>query len=99
MHVVVGLVIDALRLYLFILFVRVVFDWILALSRSWRPTGPLVVLLEIIYSLTDPPLRLLRRIIPPLRIGNFSLDLAFIVLVILIYVLISAVRNIGLSVS
>ena len=95
MSVVAGIVVDALRFYLFVLFVRVVFDWIFVLSRNWRPTGPLVILLEIVYSVTDPPLRFLRRFIPALRVGGFSLDLAFIVLVILIYVLISAVSTWG----
>ncbi len=95
MHVVVDVIIGALQLFLLLLFIRVIFDWVFVLSRSWRPTGPLVVLLEIVYSATDPPLRLLRRFIPSLRVGGFSLDLAFIVLVILIYVLISAVSSWG----
>ena len=91
MNVAAEVIVYALRIYLFILFVRVVFDWVFVLNRSWRPSGPLVILLELVYSATDPPLRLLRRFIPTLRLGNFSLDLAFLVLVILIYVLISAV--------
>ena len=95
MNVVTTVIVDALRFYLLILFVRVVFDWVFVLNRNWRPSGPLVIVLEIVYSVTDPPLRLLRRFIPSLRLGTFSLDLAFIVLVILIYVLISAVSNWG----
>ncbi|MDQ1682195.1 MAG: YggT family protein [Frankiaceae bacterium] len=95
MNVVAVVIVDILRLYLFILFVRVVFDWVFVLNRSWRPSGPLVIVLEIVYSVTDPPLRLLRRFIPSLRLGTFSLDLAFLVLVILIYVLISAVSSWG----
>ena len=95
MNVVTQVIVDALRFYLLILFVRVVFDWVFVLNRSWRPSGPLVIVLEIVYSVTDPPLRLLRRFIPSLRLGTFSPDLAFIVLVILIYVLISAVSNWG----
>jgi YggT family protein len=68
---------------------RFVIDWIMVLSRSFRPTGPLIVLFEVIYTVTDPPLRLLRRIIPPLRIGGFALDLAFILLFIVVQVAIS----------
>lgn len=93
MDLAVGVVIVALQLYLLVLFLRVIFDWVFVFSPSWRPTGPLVILLELIYSLTDPPLRFLRRFIPPLRLGNFSLDLAFIVLVILIYVVIHVVAS------
>ena len=93
MDLAVSIVIGALQLYLLILFLRVIFDWVFVFSPSWRPTGPLVILLELIYSLTDPPLRFLRRFIPPLLLGNFSLDLAFIVLVILIYVVIHVVAS------
>jgi YggT family protein len=65
---------------------RFIIDWVMVLSRGFRPTGPLVVLFEAIYSVTDPPLRLLRRVIPPLRIGGFALDLAFILLFIVVQV-------------
>jgi YggT family protein len=95
MHVAVDVIVGALELYLLVLIVRMIFDWVFVYARSWRPAGPLVILLEIVYSLTDPPLRLLRRFIPPLRLGQFSLDLAFLVLYILIYVLISAVSRWG----
>ena len=65
---------------------RFVIDWVMVLSRTFRPTGPLVVVFEIIYTVTDPPLRLLRRVIPPLRVGGFALDLAFILLFIVVQV-------------
>jgi YggT family protein len=65
---------------------RLIISWVLVISRSFRPTGPLVVVFEVIYTTTDPPLRLLGRIIPPLRIGGFALDLAFILLFILVQI-------------
>lgn len=68
---------------------RFIIDWIMVLSRSFRPTGPLIVIFEVIYTVTDPPLRLLRRVIPPLRIGGFALDLAFILLFIVVQIAIS----------
>ena len=58
----------------------------LSVSRSFRPTGALVVLFEVVYTLTDPPLRLLRRVIPPLRVGNVAFDLGFLLLFIAIVV-------------
>ncbi len=61
-------------------------SWISYFSRDFRPTGPLVVLFEIIYTVTDPFLRPLQRLIPPLRIGGFALDLAFILLFIVVQV-------------
>jgi YggT family protein len=71
-----------LFLYFIVLLGRLVIDWIQVFSRDWRPRGPLLVIAELVYSLTDPPLRALRRVIPPLRLGGISLDLAFLVLII-----------------
>lgn len=91
---VVGQVLStALWLYFVVLLLRLVFDWVLLLSRSWEPKGPVVIILEIVYSLTDPPLRVLRRVIPPLRIGSVSLDLAFMVLFIGVYIAMGVARQ------
>lgn len=78
-----------LLLYLLVLVARLVFDWIQVFARSWRPTGPVLVLANGIYALTDPPLRALRRLIPPLRIGPVALDLGFLVL----FLAVSFLRN------
>jgi len=61
-------------------------------ARSWRPSGVAAVGLEVVYSVTDPPLKALRRVIPPLRLGNFSIDLGFMVLLFVVYVLMSVVN-------
>jgi YggT family protein len=87
--VVLQLLIVVLWLYFVLLIGRLILDYIQVFARSWRPTGPVLVVAEVIYTLTDPPLRALRRVIPPLRLGSISLDLSFIVLLILIQVLIS----------
>jgi YggT family protein len=85
---IVGLVIAlVLQLFLILLFVRFVFDWVQVFARSWSPRGVLLVLLEIVYSATDPPINLVRRFVPPLRIGSIALDLAFIIVLIAVYVL------------
>ncbi|MFL6238414.1 MAG: YggT family protein [Actinomycetes bacterium] len=65
-----------------LLLARLVFDYVFVFARRWRPSGPIVLLLEAIYSVTDPPLKALRRVIPPLRLGGLSLDLGFLVLII-----------------
>lgn len=78
-----------LWLYFLVLIARLVFDYVQLFARSWRPRGVMLVLAEGVYSLTDPPLRALRRVIPPLRLGVVSLDLSFLVLIILIQVLIA----------
>ena len=84
----VGLVIAlVLQLFLILLFVRFVFDWVQVFARSWSPRGFLLVLLEVVYSVTDPPINFVRRFVPPLRIGSIMLDLAFIIVLIAVYVL------------
>lgn len=71
-----------ISLYVYVLLARVVIDLIQVFSRDWRPKGFLLVICEFIFTVTDPPLRFLRRFIPPLRLGGISLDLAFLVLII-----------------
>ena len=74
-------------LYLLVLFGRVIFDWVQVFSRDFRPKGILLVLAELIYTLTDPPVKFLRRYIPPLTIGQLRIDLGFMILFIGVVVL------------
>jgi YggT family protein len=76
-----------LSLYLLLLIGRLIFSWIQQFSRSWRPSGFVLVLAEMVYTATDPPLRLLRRYIPSPRIGSVALDLSFMLLFLVIIVL------------
>ncbi|MFT4008916.1 MAG: YggT family protein [Nocardioidaceae bacterium] len=76
-----------LWLYIGLMLARLVVDWVQVFARSWTPTGPMLVILEIIYTLTDPPINFVRRYVPPLRIGNMALDLAFLIVLLLLYVL------------
>ena len=69
-----------LSIYLVILLGRLIFSWIQTFSRSWTPTGPLLIVAEVIFTATDPPLRLLRRYIQTVRLGTVALDLSFMVL-------------------
>ncbi len=95
MNLVLQLLIIALWLYFILLIGRLILDYIQMFARSWRPHGPVLVLAEIIYTSTDPPLRALRKVIPPLRIGSVSLDLSFLVLLILIQVMISILEAVA----
>ncbi len=84
----VGLTIHVvLWVFIALLWVRFVVDWVQIFARSWVPRGVLLVLLEAVYSTTDPPIKALRRVIPPLRIGSISLDLSFLIVMIAAYVL------------
>jgi YggT family protein len=77
----------ALSVYLVLLIARLIFSWVQVYARSWSPTGVLLVIAEGVYSATDPPLRFLRRYIRPLRIGSLALDLSFMLLFLVVYVL------------
>ena len=86
----VGYVIELILWFaLVMLLIRFVVDWVQVFARSWTPRGPLLVVLEGVYTVTDPPLRALRRIIPPLRFGGIGLDLSFMVLLLICYLLLS----------
>ena len=76
-----------LTIYLVLLIGRMIFGWIQVFARDWRPTGIVLVLAEAIFTVTDPPLKFLRRFIPPLRIGMVALDLSFMVLFIVVLIL------------
>ena len=67
--------------------IRLVFDFVQIFARSWRPQGPLLLVAEAVYSATDPPLRLVRRFIPPLRLGRMQFDLAFLIVLIALQIL------------
>ena len=93
MSVVATIALYLLYIFVGLMFVRLIVDWTMVFARSWRPTGAVAAVLEIAYSVTDPPLRALRRVLPPLRLGSVAIDLAFIVVFIVAYVLISVVSN------
>lgn len=73
----------AVLLYTLLLFARLVIEWITAYARSFRPHGLVAAGFEVVFTLTDPPVRALRRLIPPLRLGAVSLDLSLLVLLLL----------------
>jgi YggT family protein len=78
---------SVLRFLLFLFFVvllaRLVLDWVQAFARDWRPKGPMLVIAETVYTVTDPPLRALRKVIPSPSLGGVRLDLSFLVLMLL----------------
>ncbi|WP_345460356.1 YggT family protein [Nocardioides marinquilinus] len=73
------------------LWVRFIVDWVQVFARSWSPHGVLLVVLEGVYTVCDPPIKALRRVIPPLRLGNFALDLSFLIVFISAYVVVTIV--------
>jgi YggT family protein len=82
-----------LLLYVFLLtlLARFVLGWVLQFGRRWQPGRGSAAALESVWSVTDPPLKALRRVIPPLRIGTVSVDLASLVLLVILFVLMELV--------
>lgn len=78
------IIILVLWLFFILLIGRLILDYVQMFARSWRPKGPLLLVAEAIYTVTDPPLRALRKVIPPLKLGSINLDLSFLVLVVLV---------------
>ena len=84
----VGSIIDTiLFIFLALMLIRLVVDWVQIFARSWTPTGPVLFVLEIVYSITDPPILFVRRFVPPLRIGSVALDTSFLIVLVAVYLL------------
>ncbi len=66
---------------------RIVVELVRSFAREWRPAGASAVALETVYVVTDPPVRLLRRVIPVVRIGGVGLDLSIMVLLLVVFIL------------
>jgi YggT family protein len=86
-----------LMLFQLALIIRIVYDAVQIFARNWRPQKLALVVASGVYAVTDPPIRTLRRFIPPLRIGGVSLDLAFLVLFIAVVILMGVARRFALG--
>lgn len=82
-----------LLLYIFIMLARLVLEYIPMFNRDWRPKGAGLVAAELVYTVTDPPIKFFRRILPPLRLGTISLDLGFAFTMLVIFILMTIVRQ------
>lgn len=86
---------DVLHLVLYVYFLiligRLVLDWIQVFARQWRPRGVILVVAEAIYTVTDPPLKAIRKVVKPIRLGGVAIDVAFLLLILAVSVLLSIV--------
>ncbi|MDR1151377.1 MAG: YggT family protein [Bifidobacteriaceae bacterium] len=87
------------QLYVLLLLARLVTDLVVSIARSWRPRGAVVVVMEIIYTVTDPPLRLARRFIRPVRLGMVSLDVAFMLVLVVVMAVASLLAQYAIRLS
>lgn len=88
-----SLLANILQLFLFALLGRLIFDYVQMFSKTWRPRGLVLYLVEAIYTITDKPMQFVGRFVPPLRLGAISLDMSFIVLFFGTQLLIGLVRQ------
>lgn len=78
-----------LWLYWLIMIGRLVLDFVAVFVRGWQPRGPLLLIAEAIFTVTDPPIKAVRRVVPPIRLGSVSFDLAFLIVLIAVQLLIN----------
>jgi YggT family protein len=90
--VITSIILQLLGLYKLALFARIIIDYARMFAKNWRPNSFLLAIFEIIYSITDPPMKYVQRFVPPLRLGGIALDLSFIVLLIAINLLEGVIR-------
>ncbi|GEM32012.1 hypothetical protein NN3_30190 [Nocardia neocaledoniensis NBRC 108232] len=88
-----------LFIFWLLLISRVIVEFIRSFARDWRPTGVVVIILEVIFTITDPPVKLLRRLIPPVNLGGIRLDLSIMVLLFVVFILMSIVGRLGQPVT
>lgn len=89
--VILGVIYVVLLIVFIAMWARFVFDWVQVLNPAFRPRGPVLVVAELSYTITDPPIRAVRRVIPPLQLGAVRLDLAWTIVLIALLILMSLV--------
>lgn len=94
MHIIGQILYGVIFFFIALLWVRFIVDWVQVFARSWQPRGALLVVLEGVFTATDPPINALRRFVPPLRIGSVALDLSFLIVMVGAYLLLRVVATI-----
>jgi YggT family protein len=93
LRLVAGILNVLLLIYVFVLLARLVLEYIPVFNREWRPKGAGLIAAEVVYTITDPPIKLFRRFIPPLRIGAIAIDFAFALTMLLCFILLAVTRT------
>lgn len=81
--------------YIALMFLRLAFNWVQVFARDWTPRGLLVVLVESVFTVTDPPLKAVGKVVPPLRIGPIALDLAFMIVMFGLFLILSVCQSLA----
>ena len=81
----------ALFIYFLLMWARFIFDLVTNFVRGFKPQGPLLIVAEIAYTVTDPPIRAVRKVIPPLRFGGIALDFGWTIVMLAVIISMSVV--------
>lgn len=95
MAIVLAVVAIVLYAFIVLLIARLVLEWIQVFARQWQPRGPILVVAETTYTATDPPLKAVRKVLKPIRIGSMQLDLAFLVLLLATYLALNLIGSVA----
>lgn len=77
----------ALQIFFYLMIARFIVELVMSFNRSWRPSGLLLPILDITYTITDPPLKFVRRFVPPLQMGPIAVDLAWTIVLFAVLIL------------
>lgn len=84
----------AVWLYTLVLFARIILSYVMTMSRDWKPRGAGLVAAELVFTLTDPPVKALRKLVPPLPLGRVRLDLSVTITIVVCWILQTFLRSI-----
>lgn len=98
-----GYIFALITIILYVLYVsmllRMLFDWVRMFAPGWCPKGIVLLFASGVYAVTDWPMNLLRRLIPPVRVGNVALDTGFLILIVLLSFLLNIMTTITAKLS
>lgn len=83
----------ALQIFFYMMIARFIVELVMSLGKSWRPSGLLLPILDLTYTITDPPLKFVRKFVPPLQLGPIALDLAWTIVLFAVLILQGFVRG------
>ena len=96
-HLIASIVYVALLIFFLLMWARFIYDLTQSVARSYKPRGALLVLAEVTYTVTDPPIKALRRVLPPIRLGSVALDFGWSIVMLIVVILMSVASNLSHS--
>lgn len=93
----IDLALFALLILTLMLLARIAVSWVFTFARDWHPRGFSALMVESVYVVTDPLIKPLRRVLPPLTIGMVRLDVAFLLVFFAVIILRSVLTQVRLN--